>query len=265
VTLIIALKCTNGVILASDGQATSIASGGPIKQKCRKIFKLPGNVLLGASGTVGVIQRCRDNIAKYSEEISEYGLDYSTEERIEGHIKYITLRDKIKKLVFLINKGERERHKAFHGDERGAPLADIILVFYDKTQDKFRIWHVTPDGGDELLDELGYCCSGIGDTFGYAFLKNFYSEDLDIPTGTVIAYRVIREAIEIGAYGLGEPIDIWIIEKEKNEIKVKQLSTDELNALHDTCCMWREAEKEVFRKKVKKTIQNNNQEKVTSY
>jgi len=254
-TLIIALKCKNGVILASDGQATGISSGGPIKQRCRKIFQLPGNALLGASGTVGVIQRCRDNIAMYSQDISEHGLDHTIgdiEERSDEKVKCVTLRDKIKGLVFFINKDEQERHKAFYGDERGAPLADIILVFYDKAQEKFRIWHVAPDGGDEFLDELGYGCSGIGDTFGYAFLKNFYSEDLDIQVGTVIAYRVIQEAIEIGAYGLGEPIDIWIIEKEGDDIKVKSLSTDELSALHDTCCMWREVEKDVFKKKIKR-------------
>ena len=69
-TLIVALKCKNGVILASDGQATGFSSGGPIKQKCRKVFELPGKVLIAASGTVGVIQRCRDSIAEYSQKLS---------------------------------------------------------------------------------------------------------------------------------------------------------------------------------------------------
>ena len=250
-TLIVALRCRDGVVLASDGQATGFSSGGPIKQKCKKIFKLPGNVLIAASGTIGVIQRCRESIEMYSQAISGYGLNHVIEEE-DG--EKITLRDQIKKLVFSINKDEKERHKAFYGDERGAPLADIIIAFYDKNREEFRIWHVAPDGGDEFLDELGYGCSGIGDTFGHAFLKNFYSEDLDVRIGSVIAFRVINEAIEIGAYGLGEPIDVWIMERVEKDIKVKQLSSEELNALSDVCRVWVEAEKEVFRKNIKNEI-----------
>jgi len=251
-TLIVALKCKNGVILASDGQATGFSSGGPIKQKCRKVFELPGKVLIAASGTVGVIQRCRESIAMYSQDISNYGLNHIIEERIGEKVEYVALQDKIKYLVGYINIGEKERHKAFYGDEKGAPLADIIIVFYDRSQHKFRIWHVAPDGGDELLDELGYGCSGIGDTFGYAFLKNFYSEDLDVKIGALVAYRVIKEAIEIGAYGLGEPIDIWLMEiGGEGNIKIKQFSPEELSALSDTCSMWVEAEREVFRRNIK--------------
>ena len=254
-TLIVTLKCMDGVVVASDGQATGFSSGGPIRQKCKKIFELPGKVLMAASGTIGVIQRCREEIAKISRNISDYGLSGVVEERRGEKVEYITLRDKIKRLIFLINKDEKERHKAFYGEEKGATLADVIIVFYDKDRRRFRAWHVAPDGGDEFLDELGYGCSGIGDTFGYAFLKNFYSEDLTVKIGAVVAYRVIKEAIEIGAYGLGEPIDVWVMEKgeEENEekIEVRQLSLEELNGLSDTCSMWVEAEKEVFRKKIR--------------
>jgi len=170
-TLIVALKCRDGVVIASDGQATCFSSGGPVRQRCRKIFELPGKVLLGASGTIGVIQRCRDSIKGYSDRLSR-GLDELIEERRGERVEYVTLRDKIKKLVFFINKDERERHKAFHEKESGAPLADLLLVFYAENEERFRIWHIAPDGSDEFLDELGYGCSGIGDTFAYAFLKD---------------------------------------------------------------------------------------------
>jgi len=40
-TLIIALKCRNGIVVASDGQATALSSGGPVRQKIQKIENLP--------------------------------------------------------------------------------------------------------------------------------------------------------------------------------------------------------------------------------
>jgi len=248
-TLILAIKCKDGIVMASDGQATGISTGGPIRQKCKKIFKLSNNVLLGASGTFGVIQRCRDSIKIYADKISSEGINSLIEEKTsKNKVKMITVRDKIREIIFSINKVEKERHKTFYEKERGAPLADILLAFYDPKEDMFRIWHVAPDGGEEFLDELGYGCSGVGDTFAYTFLKNYYKEDLKVKQGKIIAYRVIKDAIEVGAYGLGEPIDIWILKRGKNNIINKELSQEELMGLEDTYRAWREFENKVFRK-----------------
>ncbi|GAH58012.1 unnamed protein product, partial [marine sediment metagenome] len=50
-------------------------------------------------------------------------------------------------------------------------------------------------------------------------------------------------AIEIGAYGLGEPIDIWTI----TDNGIKKISQDEMMAIDDTCNSWKEVEREVFK------------------
>jgi len=250
-TLILALKCKDGVILASDGQATGISSGGPIRQRCKKIHKIAENVLLAASGSVGVIQRCRDAIRELARLIPKGGLDTPIpikDKRSEGKMIDIFLRDKIRDVILRINKVEIERYKTFHGERKGPlPLADIILVFYDPKERRFRIWHVGPDGGEEFLDELGYGCSGIGDTFAHAYLKNFYDEGINVEMGKLIAYRVIKEAIEVGAYGLGEPIDIWVLKEENGKITTYELSEDELMGLEDSYHTWKEGERKIFK------------------
>jgi hypothetical protein len=208
---------------------------------------LDEGVLLGASGTIGTIQRCRDEINKFAKELSGKGLNYTIEEKKpDGKIEYIKVRDKIREIIFLINKNELERHKAFYGTKKQAPLADILMVIYNFEEKNIRIWHVAPDGSEEFLDELGYGCTGIGDIFAYPFLKNLFSEELDIEKGKLVAYRVIKEAIEIGAFGLGEPIDIWVM--NKNDGKIKQLTIEEIMALTDSYLTWRDMEREVFKK-----------------
>ena len=248
-TLIIALACKNGIVMASDGQATAFSSGGPVRQKYQKIYKIK-NLLFGASGTIGTIQRCRECVEKYADKLSE-SLDQSIrEETINGRVETISVRDKVRQLVYSINKRELERYKAFHDDDKGAPLADILIVLCSGEEGKLKIWHVAPDGGEEFLDELGYACTGIGDTFAYAYLANFYSEELDVERGKLVAYRVIKDAINIGAYGLGEPIDIWTVKvtKEDGNIKtnIRQLSQDEIFALNDAYLLWKESERKVF-------------------
>jgi 20S proteasome alpha/beta subunit len=248
-TLVIAIKCKDGLVFASDGQATSFSSGGPIRQKYKKIYKIE-DLLFGAAGTIGVIQRCMEEVKKFGKLISEEGLNALIEERSpEGKVTLISCRDKIRQLVFSINKSESERHEKFHGSKEGAPIANILIVFYDKQEKKFRIWHILPDGGEEFLEELGYGCTGIGDTFAHAFIKDYYDPELNVEKGKVLAYRIIKDAIEIGAFGLGEPIDIWTIKIRNGNLEIRNLTTDEISALNDTYLLWKEAERKIFMEK----------------
>lgn len=246
-TLILSIKYGDGVILASDGQATGICSGGPIRQKCQKIYQISENFLIGASGTVGTIQRCRESISSLSEIIAKNGLNaIVTKTTPQNKEINMEARDAIRDQISHINKREIERQKEFYGEVREPPLADIILSFYNSKEDKFRIWHVGPDGGEEFLDELGYGCSGIGDTFAHAYLSNFYREGLSEEQAKLMSYRVIKEAIEIGAYGLGEPIDLWILKRDDSGIKTEQLSQEEMTGLDDSYITWKESEQAVF-------------------
>jgi 20S proteasome alpha/beta subunit len=56
-----------------------------------------------------------------------------------------------------------------------------------------------------------YTCSGIGDTFAYTLLRNYYSGEMEIRKGKLVTYRVIRHAVDVGAYSLGEPVDVWVM------------------------------------------------------
>jgi 20S proteasome alpha/beta subunit len=233
-TLIIALNCKDGIVMASDGQATGYSAGGPIRHEVKKIFKIGENVIFGASGSIGTIQKSLEIIQAFSKDLSG-GLTFN-------------LKDRIRQKLFPLMKNELERHKTFHGEPDGAPIADILLCVLNQ-DGSCKIWHIAPDCSDELLDDIGYGCTGNGDVFAYTILKIFYVKDLDIERGKLIAYRVIKEAIEIGAYGLGGPIDIWSLDKKG---QIKNATPEEIMALHDSYLSWKEAESELFKTLVKK-------------
>ena len=219
--------------MASDGQATGGSAGGPIRMPIQKIFKINENVLFGAAGSIGVIQKCRDLTSSFSE-------------KLEKNWNY-EMMEELKRSLFNILKNEIDRHRVFykgtpHEDIAHAPVADILLCKFSDNQKI--IWHIAPDCSDEKLDEIGYGCSGNGDVFAHTLLKNYLKEDIDIEKGKLIAFRVIKEAINIGAYGLGEPIDIWTITKEGT----KRIKQEEVMALGDSYKSWVETEREVFKK-----------------
>jgi len=60
--------------------------------------------------------------------------------------------------------------------------------------------------------------------------------------GVLLAYKVLEEAIAVGAYGLGPPIDIWKISNSG----IKQLNDSEKAALEDASRTLRQYEIELL-------------------
>lgn len=237
-TLVIALACKNGITMASDGQATIVSSGGPVKTQTEKIFKINQNTLFGASGDVGAIQKSYELIKN----IKELEKDLTTSIKI-------VIKEKLSELY----KKEIEPIVRFHQSlgippqQIRPPIADIIIAKFFEDNRKI-IWHITPDCRDESLEDLGYGCTGNGDIFAHTLLKEFDIKSMEIEEGKLIAYNTIKLGIEVGAYGLGEPIYIWTLVKEKNGIEIKKLSEEEIMALNDTWLSWKETQRELFNK-----------------
>lgn len=237
-TLVIALNCKDGIIMASDGQATVASSGGPVRAEAEKIFKINENTLFGASGSVGTIQKSLEIIRN----IKDLGNEWTP-----------SIMTSVRKQLFPIYNSEIERHVAFYrslnpsGQLPPPPIADVILAKVEENG-KNIIWHIAPDCSDELLQDLGYGCTGSGDIFAHTLLKGYEIKEIDVERGKLLAYNTIKLGIEVGAYGLGEPIYIWAIKKTENKIRVKKLSDEEVMALKDAWLSWREAQRELFDK-----------------
>jgi 20S proteasome alpha/beta subunit len=236
-TLVIALNCKDGIIMASDGQATITSSGGPVRVEAEKIFRVNDTTLFGASGTVGNIQKSLEIIKT----INDLEGDCNSE-----------IMHRVKQQLFQIYHADLQRHLTFYkGIDPSQiplpPIADVILTKIQENGEKI-IWHIAPDCRDELLQDLGYACTGSGDIFAHTLLKGYEIKNIDVERGKLLAYNTIKLGIEVGAYGLGEPIYMWFIKKVEKRIEIKKLSDEEMMALKDTWLSWREAQRELFDK-----------------
>ena len=65
-TLIIGIRCTDGIVMGADGAATlgTILGQGTVMQPVKKIQTMAGKFMIGVSGSVGVGQRIAGQIGQ---------------------------------------------------------------------------------------------------------------------------------------------------------------------------------------------------------
>jgi proteasome beta subunit len=94
------------------------------------------------------------------------------------------------------------------------------------------------------VDRSSAYATGNGGLFAYALLQKYESviPRISVAKAGLLAYRVIEEAIQVGSYGVGPPIDVWQITPEG----IENLSEEKIVGLADTSKLLREAEIKAF-------------------
>ncbi len=220
-SLVVALEGRDSIVMASDSLAVSQSFGGPVRHNVRKVFGIGEHVLCGATGTISLIQKSMNVIGQYKDKFDS-GIEGDLVSEVAGRITPIA-------------RGAVEDFRRYNNTVDGAPSLDVILAGLDSHGNP-TLWHIGKEGNDENYDEIGYICSGGADSFGYALAKTRYSRGLDAGKLAAVAYRAIDEAIGVNAYGLGYPIDIWILKKGRG---AKRLTEAEMNSIREACRTWR--------------------------
>lgn len=219
-TIIVAIPVQDGLIIASDGQITS----GGVRALGKKIKKLNDHCLWSASGESALIQRIEETLASLA----------NKDRPLQS------LRDELARSI-------RQSVANFYQLVSRPIDGDFIFVEY---RDSPRILHIMLDGTPEWIDRS--FASGNGSMFAYALLQKYQSlfpDKINVQKGSLLAFKIIEETIEVGAYGLGPPIDVWLVTKDG----IKNLEKVEITALEDTSHALREAELKLFLSEEKST------------
>jgi 20S proteasome alpha/beta subunit len=223
-TLIVAIPAEDGVVFGSDTQVTT----GSVRASATKIFPFGGHTLWGASGELAVIQR----VAESMEGIANKDESLAALRDPLSHI----VRDAVQTLLGL------DFRTQFVGQDPNALLglhpADFLFV---ECRDTPRVLHVLSTGISEWV-EGRFTATGNGDLFAHALLAKYARARLSCDHAKLLAFKVIEEAIQVGAYGLGPPIDIW----EVTESGPRQATAEEIAGLEDSARLLREQEVEML-------------------
>ncbi|OPX63468.1 hypothetical protein [Methanoregula sp. PtaB.Bin085] len=224
-TLIVVFPANDGIIVGSDTQITQ----GYTRYTDIKIHNFSDNCVWAGAGSDTILQPVKDAF-------DEMPNDIPLDELHPDISKSIT--DSMTKVLNL------DMRSRWYQDDIDSllKLHEGEFVFAQYKDDKSHIVHFLNNGSFEVIKNRPYAI-GSGAVFAFALLSKYHNESLDSDMASVVVYDVLEEAISVGAYGVGFPIDVCKI--DKNGISELDKPTLASNAL-----ILREKEKELVKNKI---------------
>jgi 20S proteasome alpha/beta subunit len=208
-TLAVAIVTSEGVVLSADSQVTY----GETRWQTEKIRRLNDSCIWAGAGDFPLLQRLQE-----------------TTPPTLVSAPLTALRDQ------LALTARQCAVSTLNLDLRTAyPLKDAIeslhaydLIFAEYRDGAPRLLHISPYGPEWAV---GFHAVGSGQPFAFALLQRYRGCTLTLDDATLLAYRVVSEAIQVASFGLGPPISVCRVTSEG----VHAYETPELDALQDAC------------------------------
>ncbi|MBI4234198.1 MAG: hypothetical protein HY686_07150 [Chloroflexi bacterium] len=230
-TVVVSLACQDGLVMASDSQATELNTGSPfsdVRFPTQKLFTLGENMLWGASGDLGFVQRVKDRL----EHLPPRDLKGSKE----------ALRNTLRREVVETTKTSLQYFvQEVQPPGQPHPLVGFFLFAGRATDGRF-ILEVKTNGVDTLYEERGFHAIGSGYVHAQvaqAMLLHHEVRNRSTDQGLIIACRVVDTAIEAAAAGIDHPIQLALIKKDD---AARILTDSEREAIETTVMAWKQAE-----------------------
>jgi proteasome beta subunit len=240
-TLIMALACSDGVILASDSQTTIETSGQQVRAQVRKLQLPWHNIAYAGSGNVGIMQEAREALQR------QFGHGNAFEKA--GKLPRKSIAECVSSALKPLFQGR------YIANIPGLPFPLTSFLFAGYCPEGPIIFELHPDmTTTDHYATIGYAAIGSGEVFPYFAMSNlahFDTRHRSLSEAKLIVYRILDDAIRIAARGLGPPIQmIEIVKPEKpNEAGRGRLLDDaEVKAIGEQVVAWKELESETLAK-----------------
>jgi 20S proteasome alpha/beta subunit len=225
VTVILGLRCAEGLVLATDSQATAQMPGGiPIKLGgASKLQQLGDSILFAGTGAQGCSQRV-DQILNGN--IGEF--DPSKPKSELGQLVHQCA-----------NHVQRASRDAYVQYAQGAQMESWGGIFCGRSSDGLWMAEVDLNGGWQFHDNVAATGSGYALAFhAVATVQHHSVHTAPLAAAKALAYRAIESTCLISAFGVGLPVQLGVVTNDG----VSRLGTAEMDEVSDLVNLWKALE-----------------------
>jgi 20S proteasome alpha/beta subunit len=224
-TLVLAIRCREGIVLASDGQRIADGAGQPTKHPARKLFDLGGRVAWGAAGSVGLQQTLHERLGQVAPTLSSG--------------EPAAVRERLVEAVVPVQQEAMRLYVPHHGTDP----PELSCIFCGIGPAGPWILEIPRTGGDHQIHER-YSAIGSGDIFArfaMTSIAHLSTEELDLEQAKMVAYKATADAISVAALFLGPPIQMYTVTRAG----AREVPREELDGgLSDSVDAWRARQRE---------------------
>lgn len=212
-TVLVGIKCSDGVIIGSDSSATfSAGQIRTIEQATKKIEILDGKIIVAGTGQIGLGQRFCNQV--------EQGWKNGAFKSL-GAIPMATKMCSLARADFVSTQapmGQYGALVAYSADHR-LHLCEFSISDFQPELKTENIWYASMGSGQL-----------IADPFLGLMRKVFWSDGMPtLQDGVFIAMWTLQHAIDVNAGGVNGPIQLAVLRNEKNGPVARMLSQDEMD------------------------------------
>ncbi|MET0967007.1 MAG: proteasome protein [Nakamurella sp.] len=226
-TVVLALRCADGLVLAADSQVTDSARG--MSYPSQKLHPLGESAAWGGSGARAVLNELKDVF--------------------DGCAAALLAADNVgravqEQVVPLL----RHHYESFIADVPGEDSSGATPATYVLTAGYAQgvpfIVDIDPHGLIGRYEEVGFHAIGSGSAMAQqaaALLAHFQMKERDVDHGVLAAVRVL-DALRITSPSVGGPVDVYRL----TPAGAKPLSEDDIERVRERVRRWAELENEVL-------------------
>jgi len=225
-TLIIGIKCSDGIVLGADSAATIQAANNlpTITQPVKKIEIISKYIAIGFSGTIAINQLIVPEIKN--------AWDNNLFKDLEKH----KIQLKIQEICNLVLQQQwmiaRNASQCFGQNALSAVIFQMLIGIWSKGS--FHLFNVDPKCSvEEVTENLPFASIGCGQNIADPFLgfirRIFWDNNLPtIAEGIFATLWALNHSISITPGGIADPVNIYVLNKNKNEPVIEKLKDFEL-------------------------------------
>jgi len=227
-TLIIGYLCSDGIVMGADGAAT-LGSFGQLtaRQPTEKLEIIDNALIFGFSGTVGLGQRLRGCIElMWNERMKAKHWDHPVHQVME------TLRCNLWRFIEPEYRASATAQQCI--GPAAASTARCQAILAAPIQKGLHLIQFDHQASPEYATEkLPFMAIGIGQAIAdpfLAFLRQIFWKDRSptLAEGIFTALWTLEHAVRVNPGGIGEPIQIAVMQKDGTGSKARLLSDAEL-------------------------------------
>lgn len=200
-TIAIALRCKDGIVVATDGKVTRASTAyraiARIWQRADKAHVIAPHAVVTGAGELAMLRAVAERLRSLPESERARGLD--------------ALVPAARETLVAERTAGLARYAKMHGPEAARELAPRAFVLLCEATPKPRIVYLSEDGDVEDQTHLGYAVVGSGDLTSHVRLQSWDTATLTTEQGAVLAFGLVKDTIESGTFYVSDPVRIWTL------------------------------------------------------